>query len=131
MKKNSLYPLFSCLLCSLFFVFSSCSHVKKAYFALSKSQAPETVESLDLGKEIYLKNCQSCHGLSGKGDGVLANDLRKALPDFSSTEWKEAKGITASHVYYGKGVMPSFKNRLSEKEIWSVTHYVHSLKKQN
>ena len=42
-----------------------------------------TPESISRGKEIYLKNkCGDCHGISGKGDGRLAESLMDA--------WKHA-----------------------------------------
>lgn len=34
------------------------------------TQAPE-----DDGREIFLSYCSSCHGISARGDGVLADDL--------------------------------------------------------
>lgn len=35
------------------------------------------------GKAVYDENCAMCHGASGKGDGVLADDLFQRPPDLT------------------------------------------------
>ena len=35
------------------------------------------------GKEMYLKYCASCHGLTGKGDGPVSRDLKVKVPDLT------------------------------------------------
>ncbi|HSD85070.1 MAG TPA: c-type cytochrome [Anaerolineae bacterium] len=37
-----------------------------------------TAEALASGKKLYTQNCAACHGESGAGDGVFADDLAKA-----------------------------------------------------
>jgi hypothetical protein len=38
---------------------------------------------VDGGKEMYLKYCASCHGITGKGDGAVSRDLKVKLPDLT------------------------------------------------
>jgi mono/diheme cytochrome c family protein/plastocyanin len=38
-------------------------------------QTNTTSASLALGKELYAQNCSACHGESGAGDGVFADDI--------------------------------------------------------
>ena len=41
-------------------------------------QSNTTKEALANGKELYAQNCAACHGESGGGDGVFADDLAAA-----------------------------------------------------
>jgi cbb3-type cytochrome oxidase cytochrome c subunit len=36
-----------------------------------------------MGRDIYLENCVSCHGVTGKGDGPLAANLRTPPADLT------------------------------------------------
>ena len=45
--------------------------------------AEKAVRKIDLGKTEYESNCASCHGTSGKGDGVLKPYLTKSAPDLT------------------------------------------------
>ena len=53
-----------------------------AALALGGSAAAQA--SLDLGKAEYESSCASCHGVSGKGDGVLRPFLVKAPSDLTT-----------------------------------------------
>jgi mono/diheme cytochrome c family protein len=37
----------------------------------------------DLGKRVYVNRCAVCHGLSGKGDGPLATQLKTSVADLT------------------------------------------------
>ena len=39
---------------------------------------------VDLGKSEYESSCASCHGLSGKGDGVMTSQLTKPPSDLTT-----------------------------------------------
>ncbi len=39
---------------------------------------------VDLGKREYEANCAACHGLTGRGDGVLKSSLTRAPTDLST-----------------------------------------------
>ncbi len=75
-------------------------------------------------KRIYQQNCARCHGADGKGNNELGRSLE--TPDLTQSRPSVSK--TASIVKYGEGQMPAFKNKLSAKQIASVSNYVRTLK---
>jgi mono/diheme cytochrome c family protein len=41
-------------------------------------QSNTTQEALQSGRELYSQNCAACHGESGRGDGVFADNIAQA-----------------------------------------------------
>lgn len=90
------------------------------------SDAPTLAE----GKTIYAKECQSCHGKSGKGDGPSAKDLDKPAGDFTKTQMQsQSDGALFWKISEGKKPMPSFKKKLNETQIWQTVVYMRTFKK--
>ena len=84
-------------------------------------------DGIKLGKPSYEKNCVLCHGVSGKGDGPAAAALKpkpKNLAD--KTIQGQADGELFWKITEGRGVMPPFKT-LTERERWSLVHYLRAL----
>jgi cytochrome c553 len=71
------------------------------------------------GKAVFAKaGCGSCHTLSDAGSsGNVGPNLDEAKP---------SADLVVERVTNGSGVMPSFKDQLSEKEIQDVAAYVSS-----
>jgi cytochrome c553 len=71
------------------------------------------------GKTVFAKaGCGSCHTLSDAGSsGNVGPNLDEAKP---------GADLVVERVTNGMGVMPSFKDQLSEKEIQDVAAYVSS-----
>jgi mono/diheme cytochrome c family protein len=68
------------------------------------------------GKTIFTQNCGSCHTLADAGtSGTIGPNLDEAKPSVQ---------LATDRVTNGKGVMPSFKGRLSEQQIRAVAEYV-------
>lgn len=88
------------------------------------------------GKEIFTKSCGSCHGNTGKGDGVAAAALNPKPKDLSDKAYMAklddaylAKVITKGGAAVGKApMMPPFGS-LSKQDIQNVIAYIHSLSK--
>ena len=91
-----------------------------------------TPEVLTKGKAIFEKNCQRCHGKSGKGDGKDADpdEPPDDLTDASRAN-RNPDGVMFYKVWNGRKSpkMPSFKSEgLSKDEVWTVVTYAKSLR---
>lgn len=93
---------------------------------------PVKVDALSIkdGKEIYEKNCKSCHGDSGKGDGTKSRNLDISCGDFSTPDFKkETDGEVYWRITQGRKPMPTFDKKLTDAERWSVINYMRTLNK--
>ena len=79
------------------------------------------------GKKSAETNCVTCHGASGKGDGVAAAALTPKPADWTSAKVKaDPDGVLFCKMANGKGPMPPWKH-LPEKERWDLVSYIRSL----
>jgi len=87
-------------------------------------------ESNKAGQALYLKNCASCHGKTGLGDGVKARMLKDFPGDFSGTFFQNQ--TDGEHFYKtktGRGEMPKYEGKLSDNDIWNIVNYTRTFKK--
>ena len=81
------------------------------------------------GKKLAETNCITCHGASGKGDGVAAAALTPKPADWTSAKVQgESDGGLFWKISNGRGPMPPWKH-LPDKDRWDLVAYVKSLKK--
>ena len=87
--------------------------------------------SVNAGKAIWVKHCQSCHGKSGKGDGTKAAELDTKPGDFTMASVQaETDGAFFYKITEGRKDMPSFKKKIpDEEDIWNVINYIRTFKK--
>ena len=81
------------------------------------------------GKTLYDKNCASCHGKAGLGDGVKARALKTFPGDFSKAEYQDQ--TDGDHFYKtktGRGEMPKYEGKMSDTDIWNVVNYMRTFK---
>jgi mono/diheme cytochrome c family protein len=86
--------------------------------------------STKAGMAVYNKNCASCHGKAGLGDGVKARALKDFPGDFSKADFQGQSD--ADHFYKtktGRGEMPKYEGKLSDDDIWNVVNYMRTFKK--
>ncbi len=93
-----------------------------------KNPVAADANSIKAGKLIYEKQCQSCHGKTGKGDGTKAASLDTEPGDFSAKAFKsEVDGGIFYKTQTGRKDMPSFKNKIpDEEDIWNVVNYIRT-----
>ena len=94
---------------------------------VGESPVPADEANLTAGAEVYKANCASCHGLPGQPSAYentmfpepTALFQGKGVTDDEPGEsyWKVANGIRLSG-------MPSFKNALTETQMWQVSQLV-------
>lgn len=82
------------------------------------------------GKGIFARQCASCHGKKGMGDGSKASTLKGDLGDFSDPDFYEDQ--TDGELFYkitkGKDDMPTFEKKIKESEdIWLVINFIKTL----
>ncbi len=86
-------------------------------------------EDLDIGKALYAKHCQSCHGKEGYGDGPKADGLEGDLGDFSSAEFQaQSDGALFYKTSIGRGDMPEYTKKMPDDEDrWLIVNYMRTL----
>lgn len=86
-------------------------------------------DALEIGEELYMKHCKSCHGKTGLGDGTKAAELDTPSGDFTTEEFhSQTDGALYYKTTIGRDDMPSFKKKLAEDEDrWSVVSYIRTL----
>jgi mono/diheme cytochrome c family protein len=85
---------------------------------------PYNLDNVKKGKELFLKNCKSCHGDPGKN-----NVLPLVPPPVDITSEKMQKN-TEGEIFYkisnGKGAMPQFKATISDDDRWRIVNYIQN-----
>jgi mono/diheme cytochrome c family protein len=95
-----------------------------------KNPVEPTEASIKEGKDLYNQHCKSCHGAKGKGDGPKAEKIDISCGDLSSPETaKISDGELWWKTTEGRKPMPSFKEKLSDNERWSIINYIRTFVK--
>ncbi|MGH9769531.1 MAG: c-type cytochrome [Blastocatellia bacterium] len=85
-----------------------------------------SVPSFD-AKTYYDKNCAGCHGADGKG-----GDSTMITPNFRDAAWQKRR--TDQNLYdsitKGKGMMPAWKEKMTEEQIKSVIAFIRKFPEQ-
>lgn len=91
-------------------------------FSVSTSNAQEAT----LGEAEFINSCAQCHGLAGKGDGVLSEHLKSTVPDLTRLSESNGGIFPVARVYslidgteasgiHGTREMPVWGLRYSEQ----------------
>ncbi len=74
--------------------------------AFAQTQAPaqprspaQSLRPIDLGKAEFESRCASCHGMNGKGNGPVAELLRKSPPDLTQLAKQSGGVLPMSRLY--------------------------------
>lgn len=89
---------------------------------------PSTPESIATGKMLYTMNCAVCHGADGRGDGPVGLKMAEKAPvDLSDAYTQDqADGQIFFTLTRGRGLMPFYRDALSQRERWEVINYLRS-----
>ena len=82
-----------------------------------------------VGKDLYLKNCKSCHGAKGLGDGTKSASLKTLVPSFADAKFKgQGLGDVYFQSFVGRDEMPNFEKKITdEADRWALVAYIKSL----
>jgi mono/diheme cytochrome c family protein len=101
-----------------------------ANFKSMKNPIAMSDASKKAGMTLYTRNCASCHGKTGLGNGVKARMLKDFPGDFSKADFQNQ--TDGEHFYKtktGRGEMPKYEGKLSDNDIWNIVNYMRSFKK--
>jgi mono/diheme cytochrome c family protein len=104
--------------------------VVPANFKAMKNPVATSEASVKAGLALYTKNCASCHGKAGLGDGVKARALKEFPGDFSKAPFQgETDGDHFYKTKMGRGEMPKYEGKIADNDIWNIVNYMRTLKK--
>lgn len=92
-------------------------------------QAPDPAQLAQMAAEAFRRECATCHGAGGQGDGPEAPT---AMPDLTSAAFQDAREDADLHrtIRMGQGLMPAFGNRFNDTGIAALVAHVRSLRAQ-
>jgi len=146
MKSNPV-RIFACLLILLAIGLAACSSsgttpspvtslerpAPPAEYAGKSNPYGSEAATVEAGQVLYQKNCLTCHGEHGMGDGPAAGGLnpkpqplavnQENLPD-DYLYWRISEGGLRAPF---SSAMPSWKVTLSEEDIWQVISYIRTI----
>ncbi len=101
------------------------------YKSMKNPSDPKDKDGMNEAKALYAKQCVSCHGKKGLGDGSKAADLKGDVGDFTSSDFqKQTDGEIFYKMTEGRDEMPSFKKKVAEDDDrWLLVNYLRTLKK--
>lgn len=74
------------------------------------------------GRQIYMKHCQNCHGISGKAQ-------MPGVPDFTRGEGLFRPDIElVRQIRAGRGMMPAYEGLFTEDELLDVVAFLRTLR---
>jgi mono/diheme cytochrome c family protein len=88
-------------------------------------------KSIAAGQQLYQKHCSSCHGETGKGDGMMGEELDPKPSDLTDAEWKHGSSDGEIFAVIRDGVkgtgMKPFARKMTAHEMWDVVNYLRSI----
>jgi mono/diheme cytochrome c family protein len=102
--------------------------IAPARAAKKKNPIEANEASLAKGKVVWAKECASCHGDKGKGDGPAVKDLEKKPEDLTLPKTlSQTDGALFWKITEGRKPMASYAQTLSEEDRWHVINYMRTL----
>ncbi len=107
------------------------STVPEQYAGKGSPVSADDEASIARGQEIFRINCAECHGDGGMGDGQTGQQLDPSPAFIAHTSQMMSDSylfwrVNEGGAEFGTG-MPTFKEKLTEEEIWDAINYVRAL----
>lgn len=134
-KMNRIYGVLTILITAAILISFTSLDDPKPWEVPAKEKAMKNpkaadAESVKAGQMLYNKNCASCHGKTGLGDGVKARGLETFPGDFSGSFYQSQ--TDGEHFYktkIGRGEMPKYAGKIADEDIWHMVNYMRTFKK--
>jgi len=93
--------------------------------------APDHAPDLARGGMLYQKQCATCHGATGRGDGPAGVKLSPRPVDFTDQTRADGRSALSLYEVISQGVagtpMASYAKQLSAADRWALAYFVGSL----
>jgi mono/diheme cytochrome c family protein len=92
---------------------------------------PATPEVLARGATVYANQCFVCHGAQGAGNGPVVGVGRFPMGPALNAAATAARsdGYLYGVIRVGRGLMPSYGDRVGHNDRWAVVHYLRDLQR--
>ena len=101
---------------------------KEGAAAVNALPFPLTAEVLDRGEQRFNIYCTPCHGVTGRGDGMIVRRGYRQPPSFHVDRLQQAP---LGHYYdvmtNGFGAMPDYRAQVTPRDRWAIAAYVRAL----
>ena len=95
-----------------------------------ESPIPFDAKTEAAGKKVFMIYCAVCHGKTGKADSPVAEKMD--IQPFDLTE-ADTVALTDGEIFVkilaSDGIMPNYRNELSDTEAWEIVAHVRMLQK--
>jgi mono/diheme cytochrome c family protein len=103
----------------------------KRTVAKLKNPVPASGESISSGAGIFAKQCASCHGSGGKGDGAMAAKLKSKPSDLTDSAWTHGPTDAEIFTLIRDGAkntgMKAFRGTLTDRQMWDLVNFIRSI----
>lgn len=84
------------------------------------------------GEQVYQNQCFVCHGAQGEGNGPVIGPGKFPLGPtlIGGTALARSDGYVYAIIRVGRGLMPSYGERINHNDRWAVVAYVNQLQQQ-
>ena len=89
-------------------------------------------QSIAQGGKLYQIYCATCHGSTGKGDGLVGAKLLLKPYDLTAEQTKiRTDGFIWGYMTFGGAIMPNYANDLTPTERWQIINYMRKVLQQD
>lgn len=103
--------------------------VPEKYQKMSNPTDADDDDNIEIGEELYMQHCKSCHGKEGLGDGPKAKEQEGELGDFSDGDFQaQSDGALFYKTTFGRDDMPNYEKKMPDDEDrWLIVNYMRIL----
>jgi mono/diheme cytochrome c family protein len=93
-----------------------------------KNPVPANATTIAAARELYVNNCQKCHGVSGDGKVPPGATYFYSTKPTNFTNARLIDSMSDGEIFWkmtnGRKPMPAFKNRLSDEQRWELVNLI-------
>ena len=103
--------------------------------AAVKNPVASTPNSINKGRQAFMKACRHCHGPKGLGDGPLA-PKNPSPADLTDAEWKYGSSDGEIFAIISNGVggdseMKGVRSEMTATDMWNIVNFLRSIGPQS